>query len=193
MTAYRCDLNRGQQIYFENQGTQTTIRLLSTGIGQQQSTSSSFETGKWHVPPTVYRTEAGFIIQIKAEQGQRFIQVQAHTMSVLNASPSLSGADSLPIQQVETATGTQSNSTIPPMEPMKPMEPIKTGNMQMNTRPMEMRMGNMEMRMGEPLKLNTPSAPKQSVKNFCPQCGSKVEAGDRFCSNCGNRLVPDGN
>jgi spore coat protein CotH len=163
MTAYRGKLHRGQQIYLENQGRQTVITLVSTGVGQQQSQRYSFDTGKWRVMPTVFRTAAGGVIQIEGE-GQRFVQVQAQGMSVLNVSPPLSGAETLPL------------------------EPMKMGNMQMSMNPMEMRMGNMEMRMGEPLKMRKPSEQAHSAKNFCPQCGSRVEAGDRFCSHCGNRL-----
>lgn len=28
--------------------------------------------------------------------------------------------------------------------------------------------------------------------NFCPQCGTGVKAGDRFCANCGKALVREG-
>ncbi|WP_250124140.1 zinc ribbon domain-containing protein [Chroococcidiopsis sp. CCMEE 29] len=181
MTAYRCELRRGQQIYLENQGRQTVITLVSTGVGQQQSQCHSFDTGKWRVMPIVFRTAAGGVIQVEGE-GRHFVQVQAQGMSVLNVSPPLSGAQTLPLEAVETAAGINSGSTIPPIEPMK------MGNMQMSMNPMEMRMGNMEMRMGEPLKMGKPSEQTHSAKNFCPQCGSRVEAGDRFCSHCGNRL-----
>lgn len=190
MTAYRCDLSRGQQIYLENQETQTVITLSSAGSGQQQSMGSSFETGKWRVLPTVFQTDAGVVIQIAGEQGQSFIQVQAHGMSVLNASPPLASADTLAIQPVETETETGGGNAIPRMEPMEPMPPMKMGKMQMSMKPMSMRMGNMSMRMGEPLQPKTSSAPQQVSQNFCPQCGSKVAAGDRFCSNCGRQLVP---
>lgn len=30
--------------------------------------------------------------------------------------------------------------------------------------------------------------PEKSVINFCPQCGRRVAADDRFCSACGARL-----
>lgn len=30
-------------------------------------------------------------------------------------------------------------------------------------------------------------APRREL-NFCPQCGSKIQPGDRFCANCGNPL-----
>jgi len=34
----------------------------------------------------------------------------------------------------------------------------------------------------------TSEAPARIV-NFCPQCGQRVDEGDRFCSNCGARLT----
>ncbi len=47
---------------------------------------------------------------------------------------------------------------------------------------------------------NAPTAPQQSVApapesgvvstglNFCPQCGTKIQPGSRFCSGCGHKL-----
>lgn len=188
MTAYKCDLGRGQQLYLENRARQTVTTLVSASAGQQQSASSSFETGRWQVPPAVFQTAAGVIIQIAAEQGQQFMQVQAQGISTLKAAPSLDNAAALPLQPVETEVGTDDRSTmprlepLPPMQPMSPMKPMQMGNMQMDLGRMEMRLGNMEMRLGTPAK--------QSNQNFCSQCGSKVAAGDRFCANCGNRLAP---
>lgn len=194
MTTYKCDLNQGQQLYLQNQEMQTVVKLISTSVGQQQSTSSSFETGKWQLPPVIFRTAAGVIIQIAAERGQQLIQVQAQGISILKASPSLSHADALPIQPVETEVGTKPNTTMPRLEPlpsmapMQPMKPMQMGDMHMDLGRMEMRLGNMEMRLGTPADQET--APKQSNQNFCSQCGSKVAAGDRFCVNCGHQLMP---
>lgn len=188
MAAYTCDLDKDQQIYIENQGSRTVIRLTSGGLGQQQSQSNSFETGNWRVPPTGFRTRGGVVLRIEAEQSQHFIQVQSNGMSKLDAAPSLSDAEVLPLQKVETETPSRQNSMpgmqpMQPMEPMKPMQPMQMGNM-------EMQMGNMEMRLGEPPQMETVTEQAQSTKNFCPQCGSKVEEGDRFCSNCGKGLAP---
>ena len=180
MAAYTCDLDKDQQIYIENQGSRTVIRLTSGGLGQQQSQSNSFETGNWRVPPTVFRTRGGVVLRIEAEQSQLFIQVQSNAMSKLDAAPSLSDADILPLQKVETETPSK-QSSMPGMQPMQPMEPMK---------PMQpMQMGNMKQ-MGEPPQMESATEQRQSTKNFCPQCGSKVEKGDRFCSNCGNELAP---
>lgn len=195
MAAYTCDLDKDQQIHIENQGKQTVIKLVSGGPSQQQSQGNSFETGNWRVPPTVFRTQNGVVLRIEADPGQHFIQVQANKMSRLDAEPSLSDADVLPLQKVGTEAASSQNSMQPmqpmkPMEPMKPMSPMQIDDMQMQMKPMTMRMGNMEMRMGEPLQTKTAPEQRQSTKNFCPQCGSKVGGGDRFCSNCGNSLAP---
>jgi hypothetical protein len=179
--AYVGDLNSGQQVYLENQGTQTIITLASSGPGRQQSQSNGLETGSWLAPPTLFRTSMGLILRIEATQGQCFIQLQANGISVMETPPLLAGADVLPLRQTETGTASSQGSTEPmqPMQPIKPLEPMSP------MKPMEMRMGNMEMRMG---------APEQSLAGhrFCSQCGQAIEAGDRFCSHCGHRLVREG-
>jgi hypothetical protein len=123
----------------------------------------------------------GLILRIEATQGQRFIQLQANGISVMETPPLLAGADVLPLRQTATGTASSQSSTEPmqPMQPIKPLEPMSP------MKPMEMRMGNMEMRMG---------APEQSPAGhrFCSQCGQAIEAGDRFCSHCGHRLVREG-
>jgi hypothetical protein len=181
MAAYTCDLDQGQKVYIENQGSRTEITLASGGSGQQQSQRNSFETGNWRVPPTVFRTPSSVVLRIEAEQSQHFIQVRGNRISRLDAAPSLSDAEVLPLRKVETEEASR-QSTMPDMPPIKPMKPMPP--MQMQMEPMAMRMGNMEMRM------ETAPQQRQSTKNFCSQCGSKVEEGDRFCSHCGNRLAP---
>ena len=172
MAAYTCELDKGQQIYIENQGSQTVITLTSSTASQQQSQRNDFETGNWRVPPTVFQTLNGVVLRIEAES-QRFIQVQANKMSSLDAAPTLSDADVLPLRKVEAST--QSMPAMQPMQPMKPMKPMQ---------PMQMQMGNIKMQMGESLP------ERQSTKNFCSQCGSRIAEGDRFCSYCGNSLIP---
>ena len=183
MATYICELAQGQQIYIENQGGQTAIALVSSEPGQQQSQRNSFETGNWRVPPTGFRTPSGVVLQIEAEQCQHFIQVQANGMIRLNNAPSLSNADVLSLRQVDEAV---SRSAMPDMQPMKPMKPMPP----MQSSDTEMRMGSMEMRMGEPLRMETAPKQGQLTKNFCSQCGSKVEIGDYFCSHCGTSLAP---
>ncbi len=189
MAAYACDLDKGQQIYVEYQEPLTVITLVSGGPSQSQSQRNSFETGNWRVPPTVFQTSSSVVLRIEAEQDQHFIQVQAQGMSRLNTAPSLNDADVIPLRKVGTeAASSHSLPDMEPMEPMKPMPPMQMGDLQMGS--MEMRMGNMEMRMGEPLRTETKPEPRQATKNFCNQCGSKIGEGDRFCSHCGNRIVP---
>ena len=160
MTAYTCDLDNDQQIYIQNQGSQTEISLVSGGQNQRQSQRNSFETGSWRVPPTVFHLANAAVLRIESEQGEYFIQVQANRMSQLNAPPSLSDADVLPLRKTE-AESRDSTPEMKPMEPMKPME-------------------SMQMQMGGAL-------PRPSMR-FCPQCGNRVGRGDRFCSYCGSGL-----
>ncbi|MDJ0554424.1 MAG: zinc-ribbon domain-containing protein [Microcoleaceae cyanobacterium MO_207.B10] len=183
--AYKCELGNGQQVYIDNQGMQTVVTLASGGIGQQQQASTSLQTGKWNVPPTLFKTASGVILRIESEQGQSFVQLQAGGISTISGAPSLSNAEVLSLQQVE-ATPSQGMAPMEPMkpmepmqpmEPMEPMKPMKMGNMEMNMNPMEMRMGNMSMQMGT-----------NSGRRFCSQCGATVTASDRFCSSCGFQL-----
>lgn len=179
MATYTCDLNEGK-IYIKNQGEQTVITLVSGGETQQQSQSNSFATGKWRVPPSVFKTGSSIVLRVEAE-GVHFMQVQTNRMSKLNSEPSLSDADVLPLQKVNEAASEQPMKPMQPMSPMQPMPPMQMDDMQMQ-------MGNMEMRMGEPLLPLVAPEQRQSGKNFCPQCGSKVGKSDRFCSNCGTAL-----
>lgn len=173
--AYKCKLGNGQEVYIENQGVQTIVTLASGGPGQQQQASTGFQTGKWTVAPTLFKTASGVVLRIESEQGQSFMQLQAGGISTMSGTPALSDAEVLSLQQVE-ATPSQSMPPMEPMKPMEPMQPMKMGNMEMKINPMEMRMGNMSMEMGS------------SGKRFCSQCGTAVQGSDRFCSSCGHQL-----
>ncbi len=190
---YLANLGANQQLYIENQGSQTLMTLVSSSRGQQQSQSSSFATGSWTAPPTLFRSDGNFLLRIDSAGGQHFVQLQASGFNSLKTAPSLIDADIMPLQQMsETATSSQSSVQFKPMEPMqpmKPMEPMKLGNMSMSTNPMEMRMGNMQMRMGEASESKSQSkSTAKSTKHFCTECGNPVKAGDRFCGNCGHKL-----
>ncbi|HEY9834271.1 MAG TPA: zinc ribbon domain-containing protein [Stenomitos sp.] len=185
--AYIGNLGAGQQVYIENQGSQTLMTLTSRSNSQQQSQSSSFNTGNWTVPPTLFWTPAGYVLRIESSSGQHFVQIQANGMNHLSTVPSLVHADVISLEQVADAASSsqQSIEFTPLMEPMKPMEPLppmKMGDMEMRMNPMEMRMGNMELRMGEKPQTHSGS-------RFCSQCGQSVKESDRFCSSCGHRLT----
>jgi len=186
MAAYTCDLDNGQQIYVDYQEPLTVITLTSGEPGQQQSQRNSFETGDWAEPPTLFGTSSGVVLRIETEQGQHFIQVQTNGMSRLNAAPLLNGAEVLPLWEVGTEAVPR--HSLPDMQPMKPMKPMKPMS-PMQMKPMAMHMDGMSMQMGEQLQTKKETESRQSTKNFCNQCGSKVQDSDRFCSQCGNRLV----
>lgn len=174
--AYQCDLGSGQKLYVENRDAQTIVALTSSSAGQQQSQQSSFQTGEWQLPPTLFQTATGLILRIESTQGHTFISLQANSISLLKGLPSMMGADVLPLQKTA-----ESVSSFQPMEPMKPMEPLQMNNMNLRSQPMEMRLGNMHMSMGTPTS-------NQSTKRFCSQCGERVEVSDRFCAHCGTKL-----
>lgn len=173
--AYTGSLTTGEQLHVENQGTQTVVTLFKGGSNQQQSQGSSFETGKWLQPPTLFRTQATVVLGIEADRGQFFIQLQAGSLGILSSAPSLMGAEILPLQHAADSSSTN-------MPSMRPMEPLQMGNMQMSMNPMQMRMGDMQMQMGK-------TESTSSSDHFCPQCGGAVKSSDRFCSKCGNRLA----
>jgi len=173
--AYLCDLGKGQKLYIENPGMQTVLTLSSSSPGQQQQTSSSFQTGRWVIPPTAFRTGSGIVLRLESQSGPQFVIVQASGMSVLSTIPELSEAEAIALDQVAMEAGPNDN-TMRPMEPIKPMEPMKPMT---PMKPMQMQMGNMSMQMGTQVI---------SGKRFCPQCGTGVGESDRFCASCGHSL-----
>ena len=183
---YLCDLGANQQLFIENQGSQTVVTLASSSRGQQQSQSSRFETGSWTEPPTLFRIDGNFLLRIESVGRQHFIQLQANGFNLLQTTPSFVNADVMPLQQVsETTTTSQSSVQFKPMPPMPPMPPMKLGDMSMEFNPMEMRMGNMHMRMGED---SEPESPVNSTQRFCTKCGNSVKPDDSFCAHCGHKL-----
>ncbi|BBD53679.1 hypothetical protein NIES204_09540 [Planktothrix agardhii NIES-204] len=172
--AYVCELGTGQSVYLENQGAQTVVTLISSSPGQQQQASSSFTTGVWSSPPQVFQTPYGLVLKVISEQGERSLQIQGTSVSILGEMPSVTDSQQLTVQEVTRV----SVSPLKPMEPMKmePMKPmnLKMGDMQMNMNPMSMRMGS--------------GSSEENPKSFCSQCGTSVKPEDRFCSNCGHQL-----
>ncbi len=185
--AYVGELDTGQKIYLENQGTQTVITSICSGLGQQQQSSSSISTGSWTAKPEMYKTANGVVLVVTTERGKYCVQIQGSSMSVMNETPSPSKERQMQMRQVES---TPASSMLPmePMKPMEPMQPMKMGDMEMKLNPMEMRMGNMQMQMGSSLSSSAHEGGRQSKRRFCSQCGESVAPSDRFCSSCGHRL-----
>ncbi|MGC9502783.1 zinc ribbon domain-containing protein [Baaleninema sp.] len=188
--AYVCELGSNQRVYLDNRGTQTVVTTVSSGAGQQQQSSSGFDTGAWTSPPMMYRTPDGVVLQVRTERGDRTIQIQGQQMQSQTAAQ----PERIPLNEVDEMPAASEPSMEPmkpmePMQPMQPMQPMKMGDMEMNANPMEMRMGNMEMKMGSPPSMGGQTGGQTgSQRRFCSQCGAPVQAGDRFCGSCGNRL-----
>ncbi|WRH67626.1 MAG: hypothetical protein RSE13_04510 [Planktothrix sp. GU0601_MAG3] len=115
--AYVCELGTGQSVYLENQGAQTVVTLISSGPGQQQQASSSFTTGVWTSPPQVFRTPHGLVLKVISELGERSLQIQGTSVSVLGEMPSVMDSQQLTVQEV----------TSTPVSPLKPMETDENG------------------------------------------------------------------
>lgn len=171
--AYRWDLENHQSVYLDHQAGQTTVTVVVASPGQQQQSSSCFQTGDWTAPPQALQSPSGIVLQLHTAQGIVWLQVQGQSV-YLSQQPASLHAQPLPMQEVDVTPG------MAPLPPMQPMQPMQMGNMSMSLNPMEMRMGNMEMRMGTSV---TPTTTK-----FCRQCGASVQPDDRFCSKCGTQL-----
>lgn len=172
---YRCELSNGQMLYLDCQGSQTVITLATLQPGQQQQFTTALETGAWTSAPLLYRTSSGIVAQLSTALGKRHLVIQGtdiHLLDEFNKVPILDSAQSMPIQPVESQTS---------LPTMTPMQPLQITPLQMSLNPMEMRMGNMEMRMGS-------STPTLKTRQFCTQCGEKIQPSDRFCSKCGSSL-----
>ena len=180
---YLGNLTTNQQLYIANQGNQTTITLMNSSQGQQQSQSFSFLTGAWTAPPTLLQKDTCFIVRIDTAQEAYFVQVQGNELKLLTTAPNLIDADVMGLEKIDETKASAQNSVS--FEPMKPMQPMKMGDMSMNMKPMAMRMGDMYMEMPSYSQVQSSSEMKPS---YCTQCGSLVKADDRFCGNCGHQL-----
>ena len=175
--AYSAILGTSQQLAIANSGVQTQVNLTMSSPGQQQSQSSSFNTGKWTSEPKLFRVGQGFILAIYAEQSSSYIALQQNAIGIVNSVPDLNNCPTVDLQPIADSV----SEPMKPMQPMQPMQPLKMGNMSMDINSMSMQMGNMSMNLNEP--------PKTTVtKQFCSQCGTEAKTGDRFCRSCGNEL-----
>jgi hypothetical protein len=176
--AYSSNLGGDRVLYLENRGEQTCITLATRSANQQQSQSHSLATGRWRVPPTLYRLPQGFIVRLEGESGQSFVQIQAQGIISSTVAPDWTQAEVISMSHVEDAP------PLPSMPSMPPMQPLKLGNMSMSMQPMEMRMGNMSLSMNDP-------QPSSQSRRFCTQCGKPIQASDRFCGYCGTAVNPE--
>ena len=156
------------------QGTQTNITLTSSSTGQQQSQSSSFNTGKWHDTPKLRSVGQGAVLQIDTDRGSYYIHILSNSINRVDPPSDLQNYSTIDLKEVDD---TQAASTV---ESMPSMQPMQMGNMSMEIDSMSMKMGDMSMGIDNPAKTTT--------KLFCSQCGTEAKAGDRFCRSCGHEL-----
>ncbi|MGD1917951.1 MAG: zinc ribbon domain-containing protein, partial [Pleurocapsa sp.] len=167
--SYAANLTGNQHLAIANTRDKTTINLVSSSFGQQQSQSSSFTTGIWQAPPQLYQIGTNFVLKLNGERGISHILIQANGIS--NREQRELGKEiEIEIQKTKDAEIESSNMKYKPMEmmkpieQMKPMQPMKMGNMSMDINSMSMQMGNMSLNMND-TKTST------STKLFCDQCG----------------------
>lgn len=194
MTGYFCELGGGQRLYVENLPNQTFVTVVSSRPGQQQQSSSGFQTGEWTAPPEVFRGAIGVVLRLQTTQGEQFVLFQGTSLSLLRNAPSLAAAQPLQVHPTDQ-TPEIFMPPMPPMSPMSPTQPMTMGDMQMDHGRMSMQMGNMRMAM-RPIAHST-HAPQADVaaadatvgqRKFCSQCGTSIKPGDHFCAHCGHRL-----
>ncbi len=113
---YEANLNAERKIQLQNQDKQTTIAL--SGDGQNQS--SQFTTGKWSQKPQVFAIDEDFLVQINAEDGEKYFLVGENGIRHSNDKPATENAKKVEIKESETEI-----SSMQPMAPMKPMTPLK--------------------------------------------------------------------
>ena len=184
--SYQASLSSSQKLVVSQVDLQTAIAVTSITQGQQQSQTSSFTTGNWQKPPKLFRQDRmGYVLQIFGDLGVFYVALTSNSISSI-AKPDLSDAISVDLDNApQHQTTNFSFATMPPMQPMQPMQPMRMGNMSMNlnaaSNSMSMSMGNMSLNMGK-------TRDNSRQQNFCTQCGTKTQAGDRFCRNCGNDL-----
>ena len=209
--AYLCDLGQGQRLYLDNHGNDTVIASLMSAPGQQQQSSSRFQTGAWTQPPQLFRSAQGAFVKLTTSQGEIYIQVQGQSLQLTQQNPSMQQAQQLQISVVEAMPGVEPMQPMPPLSsmpsttplnavpptPMKPLEPMRIGNMQMSLEPMQMQMGNMKMQMGTPVQPpSNQASPTKAVSNSVETSGTNPAKPDsaqsppanvqtRFCTQCG--------
>ena len=175
--AYVATLSNSQQIAIALQGMQTKVTLTSSSPGQQQSQSSSFNTGKWRTTPKLLNVGQGAVLQVDSDRGSHYIHILSSSINLVDPPSDLQNYTAINLKEVDDATAANSK----PIEPMPSMQPMQMGNMSMDINSMTMKMGDMSMGINNPAKTTT-------AKQFCSQCGTEVKAGDRFCRSCGHEL-----
>ena len=173
--SFQTTLPSGATLTIENRGDQTSLGFSSGSDNQQQSQRSSFSTGQWTHPPTLFQTQSGLILRVEGER-DHYLLIENGSARALSAAPDLRDAQSLPLHRVEEEPELK---PLQPMAPMKPLEPM---------RPMEMKMGSMQMSMGGTRDQARSAQSTEPRAAFCTQCGQAAREGDRFCAKCGREL-----
>jgi len=125
---YKADLPGGQKLLIAQEEGQTRISLQSDGDGHQRQ-ASSFSTGAWKQSPTLFKSAKGAVLQIEAEQGQFFFQLEDNAIHRLNDAPATKEAHTLPLQKASDGDVEQPTfKAMEPMEPMKPLQSMKPSN-----------------------------------------------------------------
>ena len=170
---YAYDLENGQRLILQNDGSDTLVALSSGDEGQQQSQSTAFTTGKWSKTPELFRSRGILVLRLESKSGVEYIRIRGNQIQLMQSEPDLANAEKARLSKSDE------DIAMKPMKPMEPMQPMKPmGGM----RPMELRMGDMHMSMGVREK------EAQPANRFCTQCGKPVQNNDRFCASCGHAL-----
>ena len=116
--AYRAELEAGRTLTLEQQDQQTLIRVEGGG----QSQSAGFQTGAWRQPPRLFRTDAGLLIEIRADPVV-YYRLEGDQLHSLDTAPALEGARETGLHEAPDGE-TKPMKGLEPMKPMKPMKPM---------------------------------------------------------------------
>ena len=207
-TPLTAQLSPQQTLYLSHDGSNTTITVVCSQVGQQQQSASQVKTGRWSAQPQLFKLSQGYVGILRGEQTQHTFYIQGTQVQVSSGMPNeaiaaeLKTTASIPLHPT---TNAPSSPQMDPMPRIEPMQPMSMGSMSMSplsSSPMTMTMGEMSMSMGTSVdKTHPPQKPgeqkpdgqktgeqktdEQQTNTTAKTNNAKTK---RFCSQCGESI-----
>jgi hypothetical protein len=115
---YKGTLQDGKTVLIQNDGQQSRIQLQSDGSSQ----GTSFESGKWKHPPTLFSSDHEVVLEVAGDSGKAFFGIRDGGIQLLHDAPNLEGATKVDLKETDEEP---TSVEMKPMAPMKPLEPMK--------------------------------------------------------------------